>query len=95
MASYKCKKNKVVVDVVLSTMHLSDMTFGKEPNKLAEVINFYNKTKVGVDCADQMIETYSTKFATRRWPVVLFCNLVDIAPLNAYVLFEKLKVDGA
>jgi len=34
-------------------MHLSDMTFGKEPNKLAEVINFYNKTKVGVDCADR------------------------------------------
>jgi len=42
-----------------------------------------------------MLETYSTKFATRRWPVVLFCHLVDIAPLNTYVLFEKLKVDRA
>jgi len=51
LVSYKCKKHKVVV--VLSTMHLSDMTFVKEPNKLAEVINFYNKTKVGVDCADR------------------------------------------
>ena len=30
LVSYKCTKNKVVV--VLSTMHLSDMTFGKEPN---------------------------------------------------------------
>ena len=52
-------------------------------------------TKGGVDCADQMIETYSSKFATRRCPVALFCNLLDIAALNAYVLFEKLKVDGA
>ena len=52
-------------------------------------------SKGGVDCADQMIETYSSKFATRRWPVVLFCNLLDIAALNAYVLIEKLKVDGA
>jgi len=52
-------------------------------------------TKGGVDCADQMIETYSSKFATRRWPVALFCNLLDIAALNAYVLFEKLKMDGA
>jgi len=42
-----------------------------------------------------MIETYSSKFATRRWPVALFCNLLDIAALNAYVLFEKLKMDGA
>jgi len=42
-----------------------------------------------------MIETYSSKLATRRWPVALFCNLLDIAALNAYVLFEKLKMDGA
>ena len=68
-------------------------TFGKEPKKLPKVINFYNKTKVGVDCADQMIEAFSTKFSTRRWPVVLFCNLLDIAALNAYVLHEKLKVN--
>ena len=71
------------------------MTCGKEPKKLPEVINFYNKTEVEVDCADQMLETYSSKFPTIRWPVVLFCNLVDIAALNAYVLFDKLKVDGA
>ena len=31
--SYKCKENKVVV--ILSTMHLSDITFGKEPKKTA------------------------------------------------------------
>src|ERR1051325_1994936 len=42
-----------------------------------------------------MIETYSTKFSTRRWPVVLLCNLLDIAALNAYVLYRKLKVDAA
>ncbi len=93
LVSYKCKKNKVVV--VLSTMHLSSLTFGKEPKKLPEVIDFYNKTKGGVDCADQMIETFSTKFSTRRWPVVLFCNLVDMSALNAYVLFGKLKADGS
>ena len=93
LVSYKCKKNKVVV--VLSTMHVSDVNFGKEPQKLPEVINFYNKTKGGVDCADQMIETFSTKFCTRRWPVALFCNLLDMAALNAYVLNEKLKVEGA
>jgi len=71
----------------------------KNRTKLPEVINFYNMSKGGVDYADQMIETYSSKFATRRWPVVLFCNLLDIAhdcgTQRLYVLFEKLKVDGA
>jgi len=67
----------------------------KNPKKLPEVINFYNMTKGRVDCADQMIETYSSKLATRRWPVASFCNLLDIAALNAYVMFEKLKMDGA
>ena len=42
-----------------------------------------------------MIETYTTKFSTRRWLVVLFCNLLDIAALNTYVLYEKFKADGA
>ena len=93
LTSYKCKKDKVVV--VLSAMLLSYGTFGQEPNKLSEAIDFYNKTKAGVDCADQMIETFSTKFSTRRWPVMLFCNLLDFAALNAYVLHEKLKLDNA
>ena len=47
------------VVVLLSTMHLSNGTFGQTPKKLPEVINFYNKTKGGVDCADQMIDTRS------------------------------------
>lgn len=93
LVSYKCKKNKVVV--ILTTMHLSNFTFGKEPKKIPDVIDFYNKTKGGVDCADQMIETFSTKYSTRRWPVVLFCNMLDMAGLNAYVLFNKLKTDGS
>jgi hypothetical protein len=87
MTSYKAKKNKVVV--MLSTMH-NDTQKQSGTKQLPDVISFYNKTKGGVDCADQMIETYSTKFATRRWPVVIFCNLVDIAALNGYVLYNKL-----
>ena len=95
MTFYKCKKDKVVV--VLSIMLLSNGTSGQEPKKLPEVIDFHSKTKGRVDCADQMIETFSTKFSTRRWPVVLFCNLLDFAALDAlaYVLHEKLKFDTA
>ena len=92
LVSYKCKKNKVVN--MLSTMHTSKMNFDSSVKRLPEVISFYNKTKGGVDCADQMIETFSSKFCTRRWPVVLFCNLIDMAALNGYVLFNQLQPAG-
>jgi len=93
LLSYKCKQNKVVV--LLSTMQMSAGAFGGEPKKVPEMITFYNRTKGGVDCADQMIQIYSSKFSTRRWPVVVFCNILDFAALNAYVLNEKLKPAGA
>jgi len=41
-----------------------------------------------------MHETHVTKYAARRWPVVLLCNLLDIAALDAYVLNAKSKADG-
>ena len=56
-------------------MHMSAGAFGGEPKKVPEMITFYNGTKGGVDCADQTIQTYSSKFSTRRWPVVVFCNI--------------------
>ena len=38
----------------------------------------YNKKKCGVDTVDQMITHYSTKMASRRWPLAVFCNIIDI-----------------
>ena len=67
-------------------MHMSAGAFGGEPKKVPEMITFYNGTKGGVDCADQTIQTYSSKFSTRRWPVVVFCNILDFAALNAYAV---------
>ena len=73
---------------MLSTMH-HDTHCQPNVKKTPDVVAFCSKTKGGVDCADQIIESYSTKFATRRWPVVAFCNLLDIAALNAYVLCNE------
>jgi len=92
LQSYKCKQNKVVV--LLTTMHMPAGAFGGEPKKVPEMITFYNGTKGGVNCADQMIQTYSSKFSTRRWPIVVFCNILHFAALNAYVLNEQLKPAG-
>jgi hypothetical protein len=38
---------------------------------------------------DQRISTYSVKYKSRRWHVPVFCNLVDIAAYNAFILYQQ------
>lgn len=87
IASYIPKKNKNVI--MLSTMHL-DGTISELPedNSKPEIILFYNKTKTGVDTVDEMCATYSVSRKVRRWPLVLFFRLIDIAGINAQVIFS-------
>jgi len=50
---------------------------------------YYNKTKAGVDSLDQMARKYSTRAGTRRWPVHVFYNILDLAGINAWILFKE------
>ena len=67
-----------------------DTTTKKKP----ETVTFYNKTKCGVDIADQMARQYTVKAGTRRWPVAVFYNILDIACINACVLYKKKTGDA-
>ena len=60
----------------------------KAVKKKPEVIQYYNGTKARVDSFDQLICTYSCKRQTKRWPVVMQYNLLDVAALNAFVVFS-------
>ena len=40
-----------------------------------------------------MVQTYTCRGATRRWPFALFYNMLDIAALNAYTIFRKLHLE--
>ncbi|XP_067101197.1 piggyBac transposable element-derived protein 4-like [Osmerus mordax] len=91
MVSYVPKKGKAVV--LLSTMHDSRVVDENSVKKKPEVIQYYNKTKGGVDTMDQMVRTYTCKRRTRRWPMVLWYNLLDVATLNAYSLFTAQHPD--
>ena len=42
-----------------------------------------------VDIADQMARQYTAKAGTRLWPVAVFYNILDLACINAYVLYRK------
>ena len=37
---------------------------------------------------DQMSRFYSTKIASRRWPLQILCNILDLAAINAHTLYK-------
>ena len=80
------KKNYAVN--ILSTEH-NDSSVENEPRKRPSVIIHYNKTKGGVDNADKMTLSYSCSRPTRRWPFKVFMDMVDMAALNAYVIWTQ------
>uniref|UniRef100_A0A3B3SZ47 PiggyBac transposable element-derived protein domain-containing protein n=1 Tax=Paramormyrops kingsleyae TaxID=1676925 RepID=A0A3B3SZ47_9TELE len=83
---YQCKARKNVC--ILSTVHTSvSITSGQKSKP--ETVTYYNRTKVGVDVLDQMVRKYSVKAPTRRWPVTVFYNMLDLAAINASILFKE------
>ena len=88
---YQCKQKKNVC--ILSTLYRSvmiDTTTKKRP----ETVTFYNKTKCGVDIADQMARQHTVKAGTRLWPVAVLYNILYLACINAYVLYKKKTGDA-
>ena len=88
ICSYCPKKGKIVL--LLSSLHLEK---GPEQgaSRKPEIIIDYNKCKGGVDTMDQMVRTFSVKRMTRRWPMVVFYNMIDVSALNATVLWTWLN----
>ncbi|XP_049440208.1 uncharacterized protein LOC125893527 isoform X1 [Epinephelus fuscoguttatus] len=76
---------------ILSTLH-SSVEICDDAEKKPETVHYYNRTKVGVDMLDKMLRRYSARAATRRWPVAVFYNVLDIATLNAWVLYRRCVV---
>lgn len=93
LAAYKVKTTKTVL--VLSTEHRSAKVDENHPKKKPEIITKYNNTKYGVDISDQMLRLYSTKCASRRWPLAVFFNLLDIVCLNSWILANEMNMRSA
>ena len=88
LTSYQCKAAKNVA--VLSSLHPDILLSRNEnPKKKPDSVLYYNKTKVGVDVYDQMTRLYSVKAASRRWPVHVFYNVVDMALINSWIIYKQ------
>ena len=82
---YQAKTTKNVL--LLSTMH-STVDIGDDRKSKPETVNFYNFTDFGVDVVDQMARKYTVNAASRRWPVQFFYNILDLALINAHILYK-------
>ena len=85
LTAYAAKRKKTVY--ILSSVHSviqTDNTTKRKPN----TVTLYNTTKCGVDVMDQMVREYTVRTGTRRWPVAVFYNMIDMAALNAHVLYQ-------
>ena len=55
-------------------MHLDKGTESPGPEKKPKAITYYNATECG-----------AIKRKTRKWPMVIFYNMLDISALNAFL----------
>ena len=84
---YKSKPKKRVA--ILSTKHKFVKIDKSNKKPLPESVIFYNKTKFGVDMTDQMARKYTVKAGSRRWPLQIFYNILDLAAINAWILYKE------
>lgn len=89
--SYQAKQNKPPI-ILLSTLHEFAEVLDDD-KKLPAIIHDYNQTKFGVDIIDQCINNYTVRRISKRWPMVVFYNLIDIAAINALALWICQKPD--
>ncbi len=73
----------------MSTLH-SSVNIGNDKKMKPETIEFYNNTKYGVDVLDQMARNYSVKSGSRRWPLEVLYNILDLAAINAWILYKTI-----
>jgi len=86
LVKYQAKPTKTVL--VLSTLH-KGAACHTEGKKKPESVLYYNENKCGVDMLDSMCRQMSTKAGCRRWPLAVFFNVLDIAGINAWIIFRK------
>ncbi|KAK7893479.1 hypothetical protein WMY93_022631 [Mugilogobius chulae] len=70
---------------LVGTMNAARRELPPSAHQRAELFS----SKCGVDTLDQMARKYTVKGATRRWPLAVFYNILDLAAINAWVLFQQ------
>ena len=75
-------------------MHNKGEVKEDSPKKTPELILFYNSTKGAVDALDKMVHSYTSKRKSKRWPMAMLSNVLDISTVAARCVWSiKFKND--
>lgn len=86
LVSYIPKPGKNVI--LLSSLHFSDeIDSSTKLQKKPAIITDYNSTKGGVDTVDRLCSNYNCSRNTRRWPMIIFYTMLNVAGINSQVIF--------
>ncbi|CAK1603173.1 unnamed protein product, partial [Parnassius mnemosyne] len=83
LLSYKPKPSKMVYMLSSCDEEASVNPETKKPR----LIEFYNKTKGGVDTFDQMCSIMSCSRKTNCLPICVFNGMMNIACINSYIIY--------
>ena len=67
---------------------------GREKKDIAclKIVTMYNKSMGGIDLADMLIALYRIQCKTTRWHIKVFWHMVDIAKVNAWILYKREEI---
>ncbi len=85
LLSYQAKEKKRPVILLLSAHESAEIL--DDEKRLPCAIHDYNQTKGGVDTVNQCVENFTVRRICRRWPMVVFYNMTDIAAINAMTVW--------
>lgn len=79
------EKNKKPVLFLTSKQVIEPVQEGGKP----EIVKYYNRTKGGVDSGDQRTRNTTVARRTPVWSKKIFGEMIDIACLNAFIIYEE------
>jgi hypothetical protein len=87
LVEYTRKINKNVI--LLSTFHHDASKLDENEDFKPKVIIDYNKNIGAVDTLDHIIEHFTCRRKTNRWPVNCFYYMLDVSAYNSFVLYKN------
>ncbi|XP_049286255.1 uncharacterized protein LOC125765306 [Anopheles funestus] len=60
----------------------------QKQNQHFQLVELYNRNKATVHSIQQMCTMYDVVRSTRRWPMVVFFNLMNLSAINAWCIYQ-------
>ncbi|XP_072389524.1 uncharacterized protein [Diabrotica undecimpunctata] len=74
--------------------HHDDIDINSADKSKSVIVTTYNNTKGGVDIVDKLCASYNCSRNSRRWPMVIFYTLLNVAGINTQVIYKANNGDS-